>query len=158
MADDNDEESARDLRSPGGKVDMTIIRHFDDLAFTVSAELHDNALSVEFKCYPFVLAHSLGGASSERHYPEPGSPTNFPGVLTIAQSEVYLSGSVRFDRCSNWLFDECVRGTCLHACSREDLLGLGELMARCFDWARELMGEKFCGTTTPTAEVGASKQ
>jgi hypothetical protein len=117
------------------KSDPEPVRHFDDLRFTVTAELHENECSVAFKCYRFVLDTSSG----ERHYPEPDAACNFPGVLTIDESEVYISGSVRFDGCSNWMFDESNRGTNLHFCSREEFAEISELMARCWDWAKELI-------------------
>ena len=52
------------------------------------------------------------------------------------ESEVYLHGIVKWDGCSNWHFDEQDR-VMLHGCSREDLTNLGELMAKCWDYAKE---------------------
>lgn len=79
-----------------------------------------------------VLWHAAGAT-----WPDP--------VADLTQAEIYLHGSVKWDGCSNWHFDEQDR-LMLHGCTRRDLMNLGEVLARCWDWTRELLpnfeGEK----------------
>ena len=58
-------------------------------------------------------------------------------VYEITEAELYLDGNVRWDGCSNWHFDEQDR-CCIHGCDRDDLTAIGEIMARCWDWAADL--------------------
>ena len=102
---------------------MKHIMHLNDIGFTLEAEVHPNGFSVEFKAY---------------EHPQPGDD---------AVVEVYMSGTVKFDGCSNWMFDECER-CMLHACSRGELLVWGKLMLVCWDWASSLLGDKFEGSRT----------
>jgi len=49
--------------------------------------------------------------------------------------DIILSGSVKWDGCSNWQTNEdCM----LHACEREELVNIGLLMAECWDLTAEL--------------------
>lgn len=117
-------------------------RHWTDLGFTaVVTELREYV--VDFAVY-------------EIEYVEPGPPEKllwhragadvYPDpVETLAEAEPYLHGSVKWDGCSNWAFDEQERGAALHGCSRHDLVRLGEVMARCWDWAGELLPTWDCG-------------
>lgn len=49
-------------------------------------------------------------------------------------TEVIFEGNVNNDGCSNWYFDDLV-----HCCNRSQLTRIGEAMARCWDWAKELL-------------------
>lgn len=44
-----------------------------------------------------------------------------------------LTGTVKWDGCSDWTTDEG-----FHACTRGQLVAIGEAMARCWDWASSL--------------------
>ena len=66
-----------------------------------------------------------------------GAATSPNIVETTDESEVYLSGFVKWDGCSNWSFDELARCQ-LHACDRDSLLAIGRVMAACWDWTHEL--------------------
>ncbi len=45
-----------------------------------------------------------------------------------------LTGWVKWDGCSNWEVDGY-----FHSCSRAELEQLGQVLARCWDWAAELL-------------------
>ncbi len=51
--------------------------------------------------------------------------------------EPMVSGSVKWDGCSNWNTEEC-----LHFCCRNQAKDLGDILAACYDWAAELMPEQ----------------
>lgn len=56
----------------------------------------------------------------------------------IESAEVFVHGTVKWDGCSDWHFDEQERGT-LHECGRTGLVNIGNVMAICWDWAAELL-------------------
>lgn len=49
--------------------------------------------------------------------------------------ETELTGSVKWDGCSNWDNGDDM----LHGCNRQHLIDLGLLLAACWDWAAELI-------------------
>jgi hypothetical protein len=107
------------------------VRHFRELEFTVVAKPHSH--HVEFTVYDIEGWSESGEpvwhkADSDR-YPDP--------VNTLEAAESYLHGSVKWDGCSNWHFDEQDR-VMLHGCGRRDVLRFGEVLAMCWDWAAEL--------------------
>jgi hypothetical protein len=57
-------------------------------------------------------------------------------VKDYKSSTPYLHGTVKWDGCSNWYFDEQEQGM-LHFCTQEGLVNLGRLMAFCWQFASE---------------------
>lgn len=110
-----------------------LIKHFNDIGFSVVAEVESHHVS--FNCY----AHDAWDMDGTPLFHRKGSPCHPDCVNSIDSAEIYLHGCVKWDHCSNWWFDEQDRGVMLHACSREDLINIGELMARCWDWAPEIL-------------------
>lgn len=110
-----------------------LIRHELDLRFTIVASPQSHW--VEYKIYEIVEASEDGKNFS---WPRVGAEHGMDVVTRLEWAEPYLSGSVKWDGCSNWSFDEQDKGVALHGCSREDLLRLGEVMARCWDLTAEL--------------------
>lgn len=100
--------------------------------FTVFATVKDEC-RVEF------VAYDIFGRNPD------GTPlwaNDCQPVDTVEEAEVYFSGQVKWDHCSNWQFDEQER-VMLHFCCRDELLRLGEALAGCWDWAKELLGTKW---------------
>jgi len=60
-----------------------------------------------------------------------------PSELTDG-NEVFASGAIKWDGCSNWKFDEQER-CMLHGCTKQHLLNLGIILAECWEWTRELL-------------------
>ena len=58
------------------------------------------------------------------NYPDP--------VYTIDESEVYLHGSVKWDGCSSWEFDEQARGNALYGGNKQELINIGLILAHCW--------------------------
>jgi hypothetical protein len=116
----------------------TIIKHFDDIKFTAMAEIQEGWLYVEFQVYEI----KGRDADGTRFFALRDSISD-EGVASLVEAEPYLSGSVKWDGCSNWRFDEQDRGW-MHACTRADLVNMGEVMARCRDFAATLM-PSWCG-------------
>ena len=110
---------------------MTHIKHFNEMRFTVVAT--PDRCKVSFVIYDIAeLFESVpcwhrAGASC---WPD--------SVDTLEEAEVYLTGEVKIDGCSDWHFDEQDR-LMLHGCSRDDVERFGKIMAACWDWATEIL-------------------
>lgn len=117
---------------------MTHRRDFHDLDYTVVAE-QTGAGIVTFKIY------EIGGTNLT----ENGKPTvdifwnrknwkSLPDpVTTLDEAQIWLEGSVKFDGCSNWHFEECMA---VHFCTKEQCENLGKLLTMCWEWAFEIAG------------------
>lgn len=102
-----------------------VTRTFPDLGYTVIAKVSEHV--VDFMGYEI-------SATSEDGTPLYGADF----VESLAGQRPYFSGLVKWDGCSNWHFDEqehCM----LHACTRDDLLNLGKVLAACRDMTAELL-------------------
>jgi len=114
-----------------------LIRHSQELGFTIVAVPHSH--HVEFTVYD-VEAWQEGEKSGVFDMPlwhKAGTGSYPAPVDTLDEAEPYLHGSVKWDGCSNWHFDEQDRAM-LHGCCRKDVLRFGEVMALCWDWAADL--------------------
>ena len=69
-----------------------------------------------------------------------GSELSPDPVARMAEAEPYLHGTVKWDGCSHWHFDEQDR-IMLHGCSKEDITRLGDILGECWEWTRKLCPE-----------------
>lgn len=113
-------------------MDKIIVRHFKELNFTVVAT--PDEYHVDYTIYEHEGIETNGNVLFHRkgslHSPDP--------VENIDDSEAYISGSVKWDGCSNWNFDEQDRGVMLHGCTKEDVVNLGLILGECWDWTESL--------------------
>ena len=113
------------------------VKTFRDLDFTVLAYVYE--YRVEYKIYD-VVGYNLDNSPE---YQKSGSTASPDPVPKITESEVYAHGSVKWDGCSNWYFDE--QDKCmLHGCNKKDVVRLGLILGECWDWTSELL-EHFDG-------------
>jgi len=110
------------------------IRHFHELRFTVLATDYEHY--VEFIVYD--IQSYQDDDQSKPHWPRQGADTSPDSVDNLGEAEIYLHGSIKWDGCSNWYFDEQDRNM-LHGCSRQEIQRFGDVMGACWDWAAELM-------------------
>lgn len=109
------------------------IKHFDDLKFTVVATVEE--YKIQYRLYEIVNRGENGGRywqwRGAAYYPTP--------VGRLEDAELYMSGSIEEDGESNWYpYKEAqIPSFCVH--SREDLIHLGDVMIRCWDWTSDLM-------------------
>jgi hypothetical protein len=87
---------------------------------------------VEFKAYQVTGVDGNGGA------PLFGDMSN--ATTNLSEAPVFIHGSVKWDGCSNWHFDEQDKAM-LHFCGPEDAAEVGQLLARMYEIARELLGK-----------------
>lgn len=114
------------------------IKHIESLDFTVVADVGDSLVSFDIydiegwgegEC-PGVFDIPLWHKEGAKHYPD--------SVLDLDVAERYLHGSVKWDGCSDWHFDEQDRNM-LHSCSLHGLQRLGDVMTFCWKWTSELL-------------------
>lgn len=106
-------------------------RHFEELGFTVIAKPFSH--HVEYKVFQI---QGIGINPSTYYYNDSeDNPTE-----SIEQAEVFAHGSVKWDGCSNWHFDEQDR-VMIHGCCKEHLINLGLILSACWDWTADLIPE-----------------
>ena len=126
---------ARDLpadQTPTTRVDDR------DLGFTIVAQ--KQAFGVDFILYDITGEDCDGGALSWLEY---GATSSHETTYDLSKAQPFLHGGVKWDGCSNWHFDEQDR-VMIHGCRREDLTRIGEVMARCWDMAAEMLPNSNC--------------
>lgn len=112
-----------------------VIRHFEDIEYSVVATIGN--YHVDFEVYEIV------GFNQESRHPvwrAMGAKDEFDIIHSLdgeEKAEMFMHGYVKWDGCSNWHFDE-QDDVMLHFCDRESLIRIGEVMARCWDMAKEL--------------------
>lgn len=107
------------------------VKSWPDIKFFAVAELHENELSASFRIY------DMGDVSVPYGQKWPWELSEF----SEEDLEICIEGWVKKYGCINWLFEECRNGNYFHACKRDELLRYGEVLARCWDWAGELIPE-----------------
>ena len=126
-----------------------VYRAWQDIEYYCEVEVHDYHLEV--KVYEMFVFRDVGEAGWD------GSETVTPGkcprgyafnradycsspdtVYTTDEAQVFLSGSIKWDGCSNLRFDEQDH-VMLHFCSRDEAVAVGTLLGRLYDMAKELI-------------------
>jgi len=89
----------------------------------------------------FFATASVGEAWVDFDVYERYGPGGIEITPDIAEPDMrWAHGTVKWDGCSNWSFD-CI----LHGCSRQDITNMTEVLARCWDWASELLADQWYG-------------
>ena len=113
--------------------DTTHTRLMKDLDFMVVATVKDRC--VEFNVYD-IVGYVEGAVKGV--FDVPRFADGYDAIEDITAANRFLRGRVKWDGCSDWNFDEQDR-CMLHACDRNGLQRMGEVMARCWDWTAELL-------------------
>lgn len=117
------------------------IQEWPDIMFTAKATTHGHYVE-------FVIYAIMGfGDDGKGNYTAPiytkfakeGSAFLYDDADWLDDAAVYLHGTVKWDGCSDWLFDDNAKNRMLHGCGRKDLSNIGEALTRCWDWAAELI-------------------
>lgn len=112
------------------------VKIFKDWDFMVLAKLGDNQLHVNFEIYKL---EQVRNQQDLDNYLVPKFGDEEPSDV-----ERFIHGFVKWDGCSNWMFDCNEKGTYyMHACSRADLERIGKVLGLCYDWAAALMPESW---------------
>ncbi len=88
---------------------------------------------LDFKVYEILWKEPDGTFAFDRE----GSIGSDP-VLTTSEAQVYLSGGIKWDGCSNMHFDEQDR-VMLHFFSKREAMNTGVLLGRLYDLAAKLI-------------------
>ena len=105
---------------------------FEDIYYAVLAIPEE--YRVEYKIY---VLEGFSGPDGSPLFHRKDSRVSPDSVETIEEADIYAHGSVKWDGCSNWYFDEQDR-CMLHGCDRYHLTNLGEVLARCWDMTKDL--------------------
>ncbi len=103
---------------------------WEDIGFMAVAEPKES--SCDFKAYR-VWVHG------DKLLPSKKKADSLPDFAeSLEDAHVYLDGFVKWDGCSNWTFagELCPP---LHFCDKQEAVNIGELLARLYDWAAELI-------------------
>jgi hypothetical protein len=110
-----------------------------ELPYAAIAQNHEH--HVEFRVYSVVqMVEPWQGPGFQRK----DSDVSMDTVQHVEDAEVYIHGSVKWDGCSNWHFDEQDR-VMLHFCGEDHATEIGELFKRLYAWARELGQDRLDG-------------
>lgn len=109
------------------------IKHWRDIGYSAVVVSSDRKYSVRFRVYAHdgwneVTNTPLYRCDGSRITPDP--------VSGIKDAEIYAHGYVKKDGCTDWIFGDRAY---MHGCTRDDVLAWGEMVARCWDWAMEIM-------------------
>jgi hypothetical protein len=87
---------------------------------------------IEFKVYTLCTINANGYG-----YQRDGSHFSPDVVDTLDEAEVFLRGSVKWDGCANFTFEEA--SAMLHTCGREDMATIGKLLVRVHDFCGHML-------------------
>lgn len=106
------------------------VENLVEMGFTVKSVVNDGY--VEFWVYNIVgeSRRRPGAFSWDRN----GDQSNMNPTENLAEAQVFLSGTVKWDNCSNWSFNVMESGM-MHSCDRNGLQRVGDVMAYCWDYA-----------------------
>ena len=110
-----------------------MITDLKDLEFTVVAELRGSELFCDFTVYKIMGEHPDGSLCWIRDVNGAPDP-----VDTLKDADVYLHGSIKFDGCSDWHFDE-QDDVMLHFCSKGTAEDIGALFGYMYEMAKKLI-------------------
>ena len=115
-------------------VDMVV--HAHNLSFTIVAKVYE--YRVDFTIYDIEgwAFNPVEGEFNRPLWRKAGAANSPSATETLAEAEPYLHGTVKWDGCSNWKFDEQDR-VMLHGCSKADIQRFGDVMAMCWDLAAD---------------------
>jgi len=113
------------------------IKHWNGIDFAVWMIRENDNPYVNFKAYE-IVGYGVNPSTILYHlenYTGSGDETE-----TLDKAQVYLSGSIKWDGCSNMQFDE-QENVMLHFCGKHNIEKLGTLLSRLYELAAEMMPE-----------------
>lgn len=135
---------------------IRVTRYLPEIRYLIRGTLHENRLVAEIEAFavvatdPALLFEGVGSHGDPRGWTE-----------DVGKAAVYLHGGIKWDGCSNLLFNENAENCCLHFCGRRDASNVGVLLGAMYDLAREMIGDEWDdnepvtpGTTPIVAVVG----
>ena len=119
---------------------MKEIKNFTDIGYAVVAEVKDDDVHVDFKVYEiYGEVFNMGEKVGILNY----HGNNGEFTPDIDKAKLYLHGTIKWDGCSDWWFDEQERRVMLHFCGRRDMRTLGLLFDMMYEMMPDLLGDKY---------------
>jgi hypothetical protein len=110
----------------GNELTETIVRHWSDIEYTCALEIYEHR--AEFRLYK-IETHKKDTPG----WAIAGRGGNHPTTSKLEDAAVCVDGYVKWDGCSNFRIGDPVY---MHACSREELVNIGEVLSRVWDLAQ----------------------
>lgn len=114
---------------------MKTTHNYIELGYSVLMERIENRC--EFKIYAINHTDHYDGDDDNKielfYEKKDASGNNY--TTKLEEAVVFIEGTVKWDGCSNWAVDN--DGVMIHGCTREHLVNVGEIMARCYDLAND---------------------
>lgn len=121
-------------REPPTPCGPVVIRTFKELDFTVRITPFSHY--VHYDIFNIDYFQHVEGEGEVPFWDRKDSHTNGNGVRSLDEAELYIQGTVKWDGCSDWIFEDAKLH---HGCNREDLARVGDVMAICWE-----MNDEFC--------------
>lgn len=112
---------------------MKLFKVWPDIGYAMAYELKPGYTHFfDFKIYN--IAEEANGSILFYKNTE-GSHTY---VDNIEEADSFISGEIKWDGCSNFIFDE-QKECMLHTCDRGSMIAIGEVLARTWDCGKDLL-------------------
>ncbi len=118
-------------------ITVPYVKVCEDLNFTIVAK--PDTHHVDYAIYQIagIDVTVVNGKLQNGEVSYESKDNNNEHTYSTEAARVFLHGSVKWDGCSNWHFDE--QDECMiHGCSRSDLSRIGKVMALCWDLTEQL--------------------
>jgi len=103
------------------------------LGYVIQIEMID--VNMEFKTFEIAGEETLHGENESHTVYEKKRATNsWETTRDISKAQVFMSGNIKWDGCSNIVFD-AQEYSALHFCGKNDLLNVGRLLHCIYDFA-----------------------
>ena len=125
-----------------GKIIMkeTKVIHNRNLCFSIIAEYDkEKPYYVEFKILEIVAQNISPPVLNLENlmWHKEGSSCHPDPTDNINDAELYLSGSIKWDGCSNWMFENSP----YHFCGRDSAINIGKLLENLYNLAKDILKE-----------------
>lgn len=114
-----------------------MIKHFNDLGYSIVADPKSHYVEYVILKHDGYDTDNRGNITTP-FFHKKGSGMYPDIVEDISNAEIAISGSVKWDGCSNWDFSS-EEMNMFHGCSREDLINIGLILGEAWVWTRELI-------------------
>lgn len=112
---------------------------YEDLDFFVAAKTERHR--VLFDIYSVTDRDEAGTPA----FPLKDCGGNYPTTTDFTKAEIHLSGHVKWDGCSNWIFTH----SSIHFCCSVDAVNISKVLCACMEWAENILGYHILGPSDP---------
>lgn len=97
--------------------------------YAISIKIHENNCVIDFEVKKIIAEDKTW------HYTIKDAICNFDTTPNFEDGQVFLSGGIKWDGCSNWNFND--KQVMIHFCGRSDATSIGRLIDHLYQIAKE---------------------